>query len=186
MDISSKNNSIEKTVGNNIKSLRIQAGLTIEGLTFALDISISYTLMIQRGATSISAKLAKRIANFFNIEVSQLYSDKKIILTSPLKIETIYNFYKENENNPKFFIKRRSEYSVAAFIKNHLLSDPFLKEGRDVSQIITYSNEKYGRALTSQELSRELRRLYNKGILRRIDKFGNGTAYKYLINNKAV
>lgn len=186
MDISSKNDSIEKTVGNNIKSLRIQAGLTIEGLTFALDISISYTLMIQRGATSISAKLAKRIANFFNIEVSQLYSEKKIVLNNPQKIEAIYNFYKENENNPKFFIKRRSEYSVAAFIKNTLLSDPFLKEGQEVSEILNYSYKKYGRVLTSQELSRELRRLYTKGILLRIDKFGNGTAYKYLINKKDV
>ncbi len=186
MDMSLKNNSIERTVGNNIKSLRIQAGLTIEGLTFALDISISYTLMIQRGVTSISAKLAKRIANFFNIEVSQLYSDKKIVLNNPLKIEAIYNFYKENDNNPKFFIKRRSEYSVAAFIKNYLLSDPFLKEGRDVSEIIKYSYEKYGRELTSQELSRELRRLYTKGILNRMDKFGNGAAYKYLINKKDV
>jgi len=181
MDISLKNDGIEKTVGNNIKSLRIQAGLTAEGLTFALDISISYTLMIQRGATSISSKLAKRIANFFNIEVSQLYSDKKIVLNQPLKVEPIYKFYKENENNPKFFIKRRSEYSVAAFIKNYLLSDPFLKEGRDVSEIIKYSYEKYGRELTSQELSRELRRLFNKGLLNRIDKFGNGTSFKYFL-----
>lgn len=181
MDISSKNDRIEKTVGINVKSLRVQAGLTIEGLSFALDISISYTLMIQRGATGISSKLAKRIANFFNIEVSQLYSDKQIILNHPLKIEPICNFHKENENNPKFFIKRKSEYSVAAFIKNYLLTDPFLKEGREVSEIIKHSFTEYRRELTSQELSRELRRLYKQSKIERFDKFKNGTVYQYYV-----
>lgn len=181
MDISLKNDSVEKTVGNNIKNLRIQAGLTTEGLTFALDISISYTLMIQRGGTSISSKLAKRIANFFNVEVSQLYSDKRIVLNNPLKIEPLNNFYKENENNPKFFLKRKSEYSVAAFIKNYLLKDPFLKEGREVSEIIKHSYRKYGRELASQELSRELRRLYKQNKIERFDKFNNGAVYKYYV-----
>jgi transcriptional regulator with XRE-family HTH domain len=179
MDITNINENVSKTVGKNVKDLKEQAGLTIDGLTFALSISISYTLMIERGAANISTKLAKEIANFFAIEISKLYSEKPIKLKDPLKIPTIAKFYKENEKNAKFFTQRRAEYSVAAFLRNVLLYDPFMKDGRTVSDIIKYSDTQYQRNLESQEVSRELRRLYLKDVLERKDKFENGSVYLY-------
>lgn len=179
MEVSRKNENISIIVGNNVNHLRVQAGLTIDGLTFALSISISYTLMIERGDANISPKLAKRIADFFEIEVAHLYMKKKTQLKSPLKIPTISQFYKENEKNAKFFIHRRTEYSVASFARNVLLGDKIMLEGRSVSELISYSIKKYKRELNSQELSRELRRLYKKDILDRKDKFGNGSVYLY-------
>lgn len=136
--------------------------------------------MIERGATNISAKLAKTIANFFGIEVAQLYTDKAITLKSPLRTPSIAKFYEENEKNAKFFIHRRSEYSVASFVRNVLLSDQYISnEGHTVGEIAEYSLIKYKRNLDSQELSRELRRLYLKGLLQREDKFGNGSVFNY-------
>ncbi len=180
MDVSERNENVPIIVGKNVKHLRVKAGLTIEGLTFALSISISYTLMIERGAANISPKLAKKIADFFGIEIARLYMNKAIALKAPLKIPTIQKFYEENQKNAKFFINRRSEYSVASFVRNVLLSDSFISdEGHTVGEIAEYSLKQYKRDLDSQELSRELRRLYLKGVLQRADKFGNGSVYLY-------
>lgn len=180
MEVSNKNDDLSYIVGHNVKSLRKQAGLTIEGLTFALSISISYTLMIERGAANISAKLAKKIADFFDIGVAQLYTDKPIKLKTPLRLPAIAKFYAENDKNAKFFIHRRSEYSVASFVRNVLLLDSFISdEEHTVGEIAEHSFEHYKRDLDSKELSRELRRLYLKGILQRQDKFGNGSVYLY-------
>lgn len=184
MDVSEKNNSIGITVGKNVKSLRIQSGLTIDGLAVAIKVSVSYAKMIQKGTANISSAKAKEIANFFNIQVSQLYSDKKISLFNHLKIQPIADFYKEHERNPKYFISRKSEYKVPAFIKEHLLDDPFLKTGREISEIIAYCFEAYKRSFTSAELSREFSRLYEKGEqVGRIDTFNNGSKYKYFVKN---
>ncbi|UBM60799.1 hypothetical protein LAG90_09140 [Marinilongibacter aquaticus] len=100
-------------------------------------------------------------------------------MRSPLKIEPIAKFYKENEKNAKFFINRRGEYSVAAFLRNTLMADPFMREGKEVSEIIEYCSRTYHRDMKSQELSRELRRLHQKGVLFGKDKFGNGAIYLY-------
>lgn len=185
MDISKKNNSVEEIVGKNVKSLRIQSRLTVDGLAIAIETSVSYVKMIEKGKANISSIQAKKIANFFNIEVSQLYSDKKVKLFNHLKIQPITDFYKEHERNPKYFIDRKSEYKLPAFIKEYLLKDPFLKTGREISEIKNYCFEVYKREFTSAELSREFRRLHEKGDkVGREDKFGNGSVYKYFFKNE--
>ncbi|SEO12193.1 hypothetical protein SAMN05216436_1357 [bacterium A37T11] len=108
-----------------------------------------------------------------------MYTDKTISLKNPLKILTVEKFYKENNKNAKFFVHRRNEYSVARFLRNVLLSDDAMSDGGTVSELIEYSKVKYQRELNSQELSRELRRLYEKEALDRKDKFGNGSVYLY-------
>lgn len=184
MDISEKNNSVGNIVGKNVKSLRIQSGLTVDGLAVAIKVSVSYAKMIQKGTANISSAKAKEIANFFNIEVSQLYSDKKVSLFNHMKIQSIADFYKENERNPKYFIDRKSEYKVPAFINEYLLDDTFLNTGREISEIKNYCYEVYKREFTSAELSREFRRLHEKGDkVGREDKFGNGSVYKYFVKN---
>jgi transcriptional regulator with XRE-family HTH domain len=179
MDVSENNANLSVIVGKNIRQLRTQTGLTIEGLTFALSISISYTLMIEKGTANISSKLAKNIATFFGIEVAQLYSRKKISLKLPRIIPTIAKFYDENKENAKFFIHRRSEYSVASFVSNILLLDSFMQEEHTVGEIKAHSNKKYHRELDSQELSREVRRLFLKNVLQRRRKFENDSVYLY-------
>ncbi|MEO6520558.1 MAG: helix-turn-helix transcriptional regulator [Mucilaginibacter sp.] len=182
MDLSENNTNLSILVGRNVTSLRTQASLTIEGLTFALSISISYTLMIERGKANISSKLATKIANLFGIEVAQIYSAKKINLKAPQSISPIEKFYDENKQNAKFFIHRRNEYSVASFVRNILLLDPVMNSEHTVGEIKEYCAKKYKRELDSQELSREIRRLFLKNILQRRDKFGNGSVYFYFSN----
>ena len=135
--------------------------------------------MIERGAANISSNLATRIADLFEIKVAQLYSSKKITLKSPRAIGPIAKFYDENKQNAKFFLHRRTEYSVASFVRNILLVDTYIREEHTIGDIKKYSVEKYKRELDSQELSREVRRLFLKGVLKRKNKFENNSVYFY-------
>jgi transcriptional regulator with XRE-family HTH domain len=172
-------NPLSEIVGKNIKGSRIKVGLTLEGLTFALQISISYLMMIEKGTANISAKMAKNIADFFDVEVEDLYSRRELKLKKQKEIPAVCAFYKENENNPNFFTHRRSEYSVAYFLRTVLLEDPFVLNRHDASEIREYCKLKYKRDFGSQELSRELRRLYLRNILHREPKFDNDSVYVY-------
>lgn len=179
MEKYSENNEINKIVGTNFKSIRIQAGLTKDAMAFGLEKSISYILMIERGAANISQKLAKEICDFFEIKISQLYNNKPIKIKPVAKNNRLKIFYEENSNNEKFFIDRRKEYSTAAFIREVLIPENVLDNFITVGEIITISKRDFNRILESQELSRELRRSFKKGILERNDKFKNGTVYEY-------
>lgn len=178
-------NELSKIVGNNVNKLRIKTSLTLEGLTFALQISISYLMMIEKGTANISAKMANRISDFFEITIEQLYSRKEIKLKSPLDVPTIKAFYEQNNNNPNFFIHRRSEYSVAYFLKSILINDNFMLIKHDSGEIRNYCLIKYKREFSSQELSRELRRLFLKKELKRCRKFDNDSVYQYWVPSKS-
>lgn len=184
MEPFSKNNEIQQIVGQNFKSLRLQAGLTKDGVAIALNISISYILMIERGDANISPQLAKKICDYFEIEIAQLYSSKNIKLKTIDKLYSIAKFYKENINNAKFFLNRRKEYSTAAFIREALIPENILDNYITVGEIAAISNKDFNRKLKSEELSRELRRAFKKGVLERNDKFGNKSVYEYRIKNR--
>lgn len=179
MEIFGKNENLSEILAENFKTLRNHAGLTIEGIANALSISISYVLMIERAKANISTKLAKKIGDFFDVDVAQLYRKKHIISKNTTKTNSVSKFYQENKENAKFFIERRSDYSTANFIKNVLLKDTFMHSFHTIGQIREYSKKEYSRELDSQELSREIRRLYEKDIISRKDKFGNGSVFFY-------
>ncbi|WP_131539771.1 helix-turn-helix domain-containing protein [Pedobacter nototheniae] len=175
-------NTVSKIIGNNVNELRTKVGLTLEGLTFALQISISYLMMIEKGTANISAKMAKNIAEFFDIDCESLYSRKEIRLKKIMDIPSVRTFYKENDNNPNFFLLRRAEYSVAYFLRTVLIHDMFMLVKHDAAEIRHYCKKKYNKDFGSQELSRELRRLYIKKVLDRDKKFDNGSVYEYWIS----
>lgn len=179
MEKFSKNNNIQNIVGSNFKSLRLQAGLTKDAMVIAINKSISYILMIERGDANISSKLAKDICDFFEIEVAHLYTGKEIKLKPVNKIDTLSLFYKENKNNAKFFINRRKDYSTAVYLREVLIPENILDEYITVGEIVSICKKDFDRNVTSQELSRELRRSYKKGILERRDKYGNGSVFEY-------
>lgn len=179
MEKFSKNDNIKNVVGKNFKSMRQQAGLTKEAMAMAINKSISYILMIERGDANISPQLAKDICDFFEIEISQLYQNKKIKIKPINKLTPLSSFYKENEQNAKFFINRRKEYSTAAFLRETLIPQHALKEYVTVAELVILSKKNFNRKLSSQEVSRELRRSFIKGILERRDKFGNASVYEY-------
>lgn len=174
-----KGNPVSLTVSSNVKNLRVQAGLTLEGFAAAISISISYVRMIENGKANITSKLAQRITDFFEIEVQKLYTNKHYSLKKPENIPSIKRFYDENVRNPQFFLNRKGENSVAHFLRTELISGGYLDDEREVGEIREHCLTKYQRKFDSKEMSRQLGRLVDEGLLSRTDKFGNGTVYLY-------
>ncbi|SKB35537.1 putative transcriptional regulator [Acetoanaerobium noterae] len=60
---------------NSIEKLRKQKEITQEELAIKLDVTKDYISMIERGARTPSFKLAKKIADYFNTTVDDIFFD---------------------------------------------------------------------------------------------------------------
>lgn len=166
-------------VGRQLRSLLQQAGITIVGLAYAIDMSVNHLRTIRTGKASISSRTAGKIADFFYIEVSQLFSVKPIKIKNIKSIPTIKQFYEENVGNPQFFTNQIKDNSLMHFLRTELLKSKYFEEEHDVGEIRKHCKEKYQRNFSSKALSAQLVRLAEEGALVRRDKFGNGSVYLY-------
>jgi transcriptional regulator with XRE-family HTH domain len=166
-------------VGCQIKSLLSQSGLSIVGLAHAIEMSVNHLRTAKNGKASISGKTAGKIADFFGIEIGVLFSARDFRLKKLENIENLQRFYIDNENNPQFFVRRKGENSVAHFLKEILLPSGFFSERREVNEIQSFIKKHYKRDFTSKELSRQLTRLFDAGMLIREDKTGNRSIFLY-------
>ena len=166
-------------LGKRIKSLRVIAGLSVEGLAFAADISINHIRKIEAGNSNLTSKTAEKISNFFEMTVEELYSFNAPISDDLKEIPTIKKFYLENTSNPKFFIERKRENSITNFLKTKLLPTVFFEEFKGVKQVTNYSKEEFGRHFDSKEVSRCLNRMVKSGLLIKEDKTGTGSVFIY-------
>lgn len=169
-----------KTLGSQIESLLEQSGISIIGLASAINMSVNHLRTIKQGkASSISTKTAGKIADFFGIEIGDLFFSQPIILRNLEEISTIQAFYEENEKNPKFFEARKRENSVAYFLKNDLVPSGYFSEPREVYQVKEYAKEEFNKDFDSKEISRQLNRMVESGELEKQDKTGNKSIYVY-------
>ncbi|MET4140949.1 helix-turn-helix transcriptional regulator [Pedobacter sp. UYP1] len=168
-------------IGNQLTSLLDQTGINVTGLAIATDISVNHLRTIKNGKASISSKTAGKIADFFGVEIDVIFSAKLFKLKKWETIETIKNFYKENVNNPQFFVSRQGEESIAYFIKKELIPKMFFAEQREVNYVRKYIKKEYKRDFSSKEISRQLNRLTDSGVLSKEDKTGNKSIYLYKI-----
>ncbi len=60
---------------SSIEKLRKQKEITQEELAIKLDVTKDYISMIERGARTPSFKLAKKIADYFNTTVDDIFFD---------------------------------------------------------------------------------------------------------------
>ncbi len=169
-----------KTIGSQIESLLKQSGISIIGLASAISMSVNHVRTIKQGkASSISTKTAGKIADFFGIEIGDLFSSEPIKLNNLEELATLQAFYKENENNPKFFEARKGENSIAYFLKNTLVPSGYFREQREVYQVREYAKKEFNKDFDSKEISRQLNRMVESGELEKEDKTGNKSIYVY-------
>ncbi|QEC51505.1 hypothetical protein EDD80_1027 [Anseongella ginsenosidimutans] len=136
---------------------------------------------IEAGKSNITSRTAGKIAGFFNVEIAVLYASGFPKVRKIEEIPAVSRFYKDNENNPQFFISGKDESSIAYFVREILLKKKkyFLKE-REVADVVNESKRKeYGKSFKSKAISQELIRLVGKGLLARKDKTGNGKRFLY-------
>jgi transcriptional regulator with XRE-family HTH domain len=166
-------------VAVNVIFLRTIADLTLQGFISAIGISMTYLRKIEKGEANITSKLADKIANLFEINTDCIYSEKTIKLKAIDQIAPLKRFYEENKNNAKYFISRKSEDSVAYFLKSILIPTGYFAKGYEVSEIQYYIKKTYNKDFSSKDLSRELNRLVKKNILFKKDVFGNQSIYSF-------
>lgn len=166
-------------IGKNLDSLLQQSGITITGLAYAIDMSVNHLRTIRLGKASISSRTAGKISDFFEIDVSLLFSSKPIKLKNIKGINTIGRFYEDNSKNVEFFINSKEETSLMYFLRTELLKSDFLKVEHDVKEIKNYCSKQFQRSYTSKALSAQLLRLSQEGHLERSRKFANSSVYLY-------
>lgn len=174
-----KENIRSLIIGKNLDSLLLQSGITITGLAYAIDMSVNHLRTIRLGKASISSRTAGKISDFFEIDVSLLFSSKLIKLKNIKGIGTLSRFYEDNSKNKEFFIDSKEENSLTYFLRKELLKSDFLNIKRDVKEIKEYCFKQYQRNYTSKALSAQLLRLSEEGDLERSKKFANSSVYLY-------
>ncbi|NRF41127.1 helix-turn-helix domain-containing protein [Pedobacter foliorum] len=172
-------------VGKQITSLLAQSGISIVGLAQAIEMSVNHLRTIKNGKASISSKTAGKIADFFEVELGDLFSSKILKLKKWKDIKTIRAFYNANEHNPQFFLHRRGENSVAFFLNKSILPSGFLFNEKEVNEIKSFIKNEFNKDFTSKELSRQLNRLVDSGILTRQDKTGRKSIFLYKLKRLA-
>ncbi|MCL2854856.1 MAG: helix-turn-helix transcriptional regulator [Defluviitaleaceae bacterium] len=66
---------LAKTIGVNLRKLRKEHKMTLSGLGKAVELSLPYVGMLERGERSPSAYALGKICNFFGVEVSYFYGN---------------------------------------------------------------------------------------------------------------
>ncbi len=158
-----------------------QADLTIYGLAEGTNLSTHTINRILKQRTNISSGSAKKIAEFFEIPVDKIFSDSPIKLKKIEHIPRVYKFHSENSGNHIFFISKAKEGKVATFIREKLLQDPFLNEGKRSRDIADYIKKSYKKSFDTKVVAKALERLYRDGALSREDKTGKNSVFYYRI-----
>lgn len=64
-----------KQFGNNLRTIRIQKGLTQEDLAFEAELDLTQIGRIERGVTNTSISIAYKLAKALKVNVMQLFEN---------------------------------------------------------------------------------------------------------------
>lgn len=173
-----------ENVAKQLHSLMQQADLTVYGLAEGARLSTHTVNRILKKKTNLSSGSAKKLALFFSIPLEKIFSDSLVKLKKIENIPSIYEFHKTNSENDIYFISKFKENKVATFIKETLVYDSFINEGKRSKEISEYILKVYGKDFDPKVVAKALERLYNENVLNRDDKTGAASVYYYSLVNK--
>lgn len=70
--------NIGKNIGEKIKELRVNKGMTLRGLGEAVDLSAGFLSQLERGLTTISVDVLQRIAVELDVELTYFFREVKV------------------------------------------------------------------------------------------------------------
>lgn len=160
-------------LADNLKSLRKQARLTINGIDAYTNQSSDHIRQLENKGNQVTPNVNTLLpySALYDVSVNDLLTKPNLKLGQNLQaLETFRRTYKEFKN---YFI---DALSIPDFIRLKVLFLPQMKSGMKVSEIIDLFPDD---SIESKPLSRELGRMVEKGILVREDPSGNGAVYLY-------
>lgn len=160
-------------LADNLKSLRKQALLTINGIDAYTNQSSDHIRQLENKGNQVTPNVNTLLpySVLYNVTVNDLLTKPNLKLgENLLELETFRRTYRDFKD---YFI---DALSIPDFIRLKVLTLPQLKIGVKVSEIIDlFPDEK----VDSKSLSRELGRMVEKGILVKEDPNGKGAVYFY-------
>ncbi|KEO71652.1 helix-turn-helix domain-containing protein [Anditalea andensis] len=162
-----------KRLAENLGSLREQANLSIMGLEVVIGFSSDHLRQLENENNTVypNTSTLSAFATLYDVTIDDLLKKKDVKLGSNLTL--LNNFFTKHTLNDEYKFDKNS---LPSFIKKHVLTLPQMIEGIRVSEIMKLFPD---RNLNSKELSRELNRLYIKGIIDKFDKTGKGSVFFY-------
>jgi len=151
-----KNNSdYSKAISLRIKTILSLSGLEISGFAELTNISESHLYAIINGTRKLTRYSANKIAQRFNIKVSQLLNPKFEITSEIGNSKLLAKFYDEYKLVPGFFQKTRNERKKSHYIESELLKNHFFDSPVSVSDVKAACDEA-GKKYNSKQISQIL------------------------------
>ena len=76
------NKKMKYNIGNRIKELRIQKGLSQEQLALTSDITPTYLGLLERNLKNPTIKVIEKICDSLNISISEFFSEENVYTSS--------------------------------------------------------------------------------------------------------
>lgn len=162
-----------RILAENLKSLRKQARLTINGIDAYTNQSSDHIRQLESIENKVTPNVNTLLpySELYGVSVNEILTKPKLELGENLvKLEAFRRKYRHIKD---YFI---DALSIPDFIKLKILPLPEMRTGMKVSEIIDHFPDDN---LKSKPLSRELGRMVEKGILVREDASGKGAVYVY-------
>src|SRR5690606_4537029 len=109
----------------------------------------------------------------------KIFSKKPVKLGKLKDITPLYAFHTANASNLTYFRSKAKEDKVATFIREVLIKDPFLNEGRRAAQTTEYIRERYKKKFDRKTVAKALERAFESKLLKREDRTGEQSVYYY-------
>ncbi|MBD8490154.1 helix-turn-helix transcriptional regulator [Echinicola sp. CAU 1574] len=160
-------------LAKNLKSLRIEAKLSIYGVEAATGFSSDHIRQLERTDNQVNPNTKTLLAysNLYNVSIDDLLKKDNIGIGKDLTV--LSQFKNENIMNKEYF---HNKNSLPDFLLSKVLPHPEMKKGLKISEIISIFSD-YD--LKSKAVSREMSRLVEKGIVVKEDKTGTGAVFHY-------
>src|SRR3546814_15222724 len=106
-----------RRVAKNVHYLRLHVDLTVQGLAAGVDLSVNHVRLIEAGKSTITARKAGKICDFFNIDRAVLYGvafpEKRPIEKMP----AVKRFSRETNRHPPSFISDNAQTNLAYYVR---------------------------------------------------------------------
>lgn len=169
-----------RILAENLKSLRKQALLTINGIDAYTNQSSDHIRQLEKKGNQVTPNVNTLLpySELYDVTVNELLIKPNLKLGENLK--KLEDFRRTNREFKDYFI---DALSIPDFIRLKLLPLPQMKTGMKVSEIIDLFPDD---CIESKPLSRELGRMVMNGTLVKEDPSGKGSVYFYRLMSEST
>lgn len=167
-----ENQKFQKKVGARLKSIRIQANLSLQQMFLATGVSKGHIINIEAGTVNTGISYLGLYCDLFGIDSALLLDFNSPVPDEATLQQAVKKYIKSKGIDPAVFFKP----GVTNIIVNKLLKTNYLNAPRFAKEIADYCAEKYKVTFTTIRISKVLDDLSKKKV---IEKLASDKKSKY-------